>query len=41
MNTIDDLTIEMEMSSVMTTTTLGEAGYAKTELEQVLLVRIG
>lgn len=37
-DTIDDLTIEMEMTSVMTTTTLSDTGYTKTELEQVLLV---
>ncbi|XP_021959945.2 laminin subunit alpha-1 isoform X2 [Folsomia candida] len=37
-DTIDDLTIEMEMTSVMTTTTLSDTGYTKTELEQVLLM---
>ncbi len=37
-DTIDDMTIEMEMTSVMTTQILGDTGYTKTELEQVLLV---
>jgi hypothetical protein len=35
---IDNMTIEMDMKLVMAATTLGEGGYIKNELEQVLMV---